>query len=214
MNKKSAQLYERGQVKEAIHILVSEIDQHPRQEDNYLQLSTYLLEQGSADQAAELLTKAKHLVAKPQLLDYNLAICYYYQGDFKKALALLSKLPNDDANLYQKGLVYLKLGQPAQGLAHVLSIKHPDDDTRELLGDLWLAQGDLKRAQDSLLQIPASQRSAKVWFLLGVSCLDRDRDQAEQYFVCSKKQDEHYFLRAKKQYDGLLRLINKKRGQA
>lgn len=214
MNKKSAQLYEQGQVKEAIHLLVKEIDEHPHQEDNYLQLSTYLLEQGSADQAAELLTKAKHLVKKPQLLDYNLAICYYYQGNFKKALALLSKLPNDDANLYQKGLLYLKLGQPAQGLAHVLSIKQPDNDTRELLGDLWLAQGDLQRAQESLLEIPAQQRSAKVWFLLGVSCLDQDRDQAEQYFARSKKQDEHYFLRAKKQYAGLLALIRKRKGEA
>lgn len=214
MNEKSAELYEKGQVKEAIHVLVAAIDDHPRQLDNYLQLSTYLLEQGSADQAAELLTKAKHLVAKPELLDYNLAICYYYQGDFQKALGLLKKLPNDDANLYQKGLVYLKLGQPAQGLAHVLAIKHPDNDAQELLGDLWLAQGDLERAESSLLQIPESSRSAKVWFLLGVSSLTRDRAQAEQYFAQSRKKDEHYFLRAQKQYDGLLQLVKKRKNNS
>ncbi len=214
MNQKSAQLYEKGQVKAAIHLLVLAIDKHPRQEDNYLQLSTYLLEQGSADQAAELLVKAKQLVAKPQLLDYNLASCYYYQGNFKKALGLLRRLPNDDANLYQKGLVYLKLGQPAQGLAHVLAMKHLDDDARELLGDLWLAQGDLQRAQASLLQIPAVQRSAKVWFLLGVSCLAQNRDQAASYFKKCRVQDERYFLRAKKQYDGLLQLVKKRKDQS
>ena len=214
MNEKSAELYEKGQVKEAIHVLVAAIDKYPRQLDNYLQLSTYLLEQGSADQAAELLTKAKHLVAKPALLDYNLAICYYYQGDFQKALALLKKLPNDDANLYQKGLVYLKLGQPAQGLAHVMAIKQPDNYAKELLSDLWLAQGDLERAESSLLQIPESSRSAKVWFLLGVSCLTRDRAQAKQYFAQSREKNEYYFLRAQKEYDGLLQLVKKRKNNS
>lgn len=102
MNKKIAKLYDAGKTDRAIHLLIKQIDAHPKNVDNYLQLSTYLLEQGSPDQATKLLEEAKHLVEKPRDLDYNLAVCYYMQGDFDKALNLLDQIPNDDLVLYQK----------------------------------------------------------------------------------------------------------------
>lgn len=88
-----------------------------------MQLSTYLIEQGSLDQAQKLLEQAQHLVKEPQELNYNLAVCYYMQGDFDKALALLDQIPNDDLTLYQKALTYLKLGQGQKALAYALTIK-------------------------------------------------------------------------------------------
>ena len=51
MDKKIAQLYDNGKVDQAIHLLVQKIDQKPQNIENYLQLSTYLIEQGSVDQA-------------------------------------------------------------------------------------------------------------------------------------------------------------------
>lgn len=47
MDQKIAQLYDEGKVEQAIHLLIKKIDQHPQQVANYLQLSTYLIEQGS-----------------------------------------------------------------------------------------------------------------------------------------------------------------------
>lgn len=82
--------------------MVTRIDQDPQNTTNYLQLATCLLDQGSFAQATQLLEQAKHLVNKPQDLDYDLAVCYYMQGEFTKALTLLDQIPNDDLVLYQK----------------------------------------------------------------------------------------------------------------
>lgn len=210
MDQKIADLYDAGKVDRAIHLLVKKIDEHPSEVENYLQLSTYLLEQGSSDQAQQLLEQALHLVKKPKELYYNLAVCYYMQGDFDKALALLNQIPNDDLTLYQKALVYLKLGQGQKALAFALTIKKIDERVLELLGDIWLSLGELKQAEATYLKISEVKRTAKIYFLLGVTRLSEDRDRAEKDFAKAKKMDPKYFKKAKDQYGSLLNLINGK----
>lgn len=46
MDKKIDNLYRNDKTDEAIHQLIKKIDEHPKNVDNYLQLSTYLIEQG------------------------------------------------------------------------------------------------------------------------------------------------------------------------
>ncbi|MCI1290021.1 MAG: tetratricopeptide repeat protein [Lactobacillus sp.] len=213
LNRKIDQLYQAGQTDKAIHLLVQAIDAHPQEINNYLQLSTYLLEQGSAQQAQQLLEQAQHLVKKPRELLYNLAICYYMQGEFKQALAILDELPNTDPALYQKALVFLKLGQPERGLAYALTIKQPDDRTWELLGDLWLNLGDTKQASSSFAKIAPTQRTAKVWFLLGVALLPADRVQAEAAWQHSKQLDAKYYQRALQQYQTIIQAVKSKQEQ-
>ena len=75
MDKKIANLYDAGKVDDAIHLLIKKINNHPKNIENYLQLSTYLIEQNSADQALELLEKARGLVDQPEALTYNIAVC-------------------------------------------------------------------------------------------------------------------------------------------
>lgn len=210
MDKKIASLYDAGKVDRAIHLLIQKIDNHPQAVDNYLQLSTYLLEQGSPDQAQKLLEEALHLVKKPEELYYNLAVCYYSQGEFDRALGLLDKIKNDDLTLYQKALVYLKLGQGQKALAYALTIKQIDERVLELLGDIWLSLGELKQAEQTYLKIPKDKRSAKIYFLLGVSMYAHDRDQAEEDFKLAKKMDSKYFEKAQQQYSDLLGLISGK----
>lgn len=210
MDKKIQALYDAGKIDRAIHLLVKNIDHHPQQVDNYLQLSTYLIDQGSPDQAQKLLEQALHLIKKPQELYYNLAVCYYLQGDFNRALALLNKIPNDDLTLYQKALVYLKLGQSQRALAFALTIKHVDGRVKELLGDIWLSLGQFKQAKSSYSSIAAGQRTAKIYFLLGVTLLSSDREQAQKYFRRSKQMDQKYYRQARSQYAGLLKMINDK----
>lgn len=210
MNKKIAKLYDAGKTDRAIHLLIKQIDAHPKNVDNYLQLSTYLLEQGSPDQATKLLEEAKHLVEKPRDLDYNLAVCYYMQGDFDKALNLLDQIPNDDLVLYQKALVYLKLGKKRKALAFALTVKQVDNRVRELLGDIWLSLGDMKQAKTNFTQIPEEERSAKVNFLLGVTLFAYNRDRAEKYFTRSKKMDKKYYQTVKNQYASILKMLSGK----
>lgn len=210
MDKKIAKLYDAGKTDRAIHLLIKQIDAHPKNVDNYLQLSTYLLEQGSPDQATKLLEEAKHLVAKPRDLDYNLAVCYYMQGDFDKALNLLDQIPNDDLVLYQKALVYLKLGKKRKALAFALTVKQVDNRVRELLGDIWLSLGDMEQAKTNFTQIPEEERSAKVNFLLGVTLFADNRDRAEKYFARSKKMDKKYYQTAKNQYASILKMLSGK----
>lgn len=210
MDKKIQNLYDAGKVDRAIHLLIQKIDAHPQQIDNYLQLSTYLIEQGSPDQAQKLIEEAMHLVKKPQELFYNLAVCYYMEGDFEKALALLDKIPNDDLTLYQKALVYLKLGQSQKALAFALTIKHTDERVNELMGDIWLSLGQTQEAQDSYLKIPVEKRTAKIYFLLGVTLFAQDRDQAQKYFDRSKKMDNKYYQKARNQYAAILKMLSGK----
>ena len=174
MDQKIAQLYDEGKVEQAIHLLIKKIDQHPQQVANYLQLSTYLIEQGSLDQAQKLLEQAQHLVKEPQELNYNLAVCYYMQGDFDKALALLDQIPNDD------------------------------------LGDIWLSLGENQQAQQMYLAIPDNKKNAKVYFLLGVTTLEKDRDQAQKYFAQAKQMDAKYYQQAMNQYASIMKMLNDK----
>ena len=210
MDKKIAQLYDNGKVDQAIHLLVQKIHQKPHNIENYLQLSTYLIEQGSVDQAQQLLEQAQHLVKKPQELNYNLAVSYYMQGDFDKALALLDQIPNDDLTLYQKALTYLKLGQSQKALAYALTIKKVDDKVQELLGDIWMSLGENTKAQQAYLMIPKDRRTAKIYFLLGVSTMEKDRTQAEAYFAKAKAMDEKYYKRAMDQYASIMKMLNDK----
>lgn len=210
MDKKISDLYNSGDVQQAIHLLVKKIDKNPQKVENYLQLSTYLIEQGSSDQAAKLLEEARHLVKKPQELDYNLAVCYYMQGDFDKSLALLEKIPNDDLSLYQKALVYLKLGQSQKALAYAMTIKKMDNRTRELLGDIWLSLGNLDEALKIYKQIKEKERNSKVNFLIGICLFGKDRDEAEKFFTLSKKQDKKYYEQAKNQYSAIMKMISDK----
>lgn len=210
MDKKIAQLYDNGKVDQAIHLLVQKIDQKPQNIENYLQLSTYLIEQGSVDQAQQLLEQAQHLVKKPQGLNYNLAVSYYMQGDFDKALALLDQISNDDLTLYQKALTYLKLGQSQKALAYALTIKKVDDKVQELLGDIWMSLGENAQAQQAYLMIPKDRRTAKIYFLLGVSTMEKDRTQAEAYFAKAKAMDEKYYKRAMDQYASIMKMLNDK----
>lgn len=160
MNNKIEKLYNEGKVDQAIHLLIKKIDEKPQNIENYLQLSTYLIEQGSADQAQKLLEQAQHLVKKPRELSYNLAVCYYMQGDFDKALNLLDQIPNDDLTLYQKALTYLKLGQSQKALAYALTIKKIDERVQELLGDIWLSMGEAKQAEQMYLAIPEDKKNS------------------------------------------------------
>lgn len=210
MDQKIAQLYDEGKVEQAIHLLIKKIDQHPQQVANYLQLSTYLIEQGSLDQAQKLLEQAQHLVKEPQELNYNLAVCYYMQGDFDKALALLDQIPNDDLTLYQKALTYLKLGQGQKALAYALTIKKIDERIQELLGDIWLSLGENQQAQQMYLAIPDNKKNAKVYFLLGVTTLEKDRDQAQKYFAQAKQMDAKYYQQAMNQYASIMKMLNEK----
>lgn len=213
MNKKIAKLYDAGEVDRAIHLLIKEIDQHPKQVENYLQLSTYLIEQNSPDQALELLQKAQSLIDKPQELVYNIAVCYYMQGEFKKSLALLDTLPNNDETLYQKALVFMKLGQYQKALAYAMTIKLSDERTLELLGDIWLSLGNLQQANSSYSAINTEKRNAKVNFLLGLTVLDQDRKKAQEYFKRSEKKDSAYFANAKKQYAALMEMVRGENGK-
>lgn len=210
MNQKIKELYDAGKVDRAIHLLIKEIDQNPQQVENYLLLSSYLLEQGSVDQATKLLEQALHLVKRPLDLYYNLAVCYYSAGKFKRAAHLLDQIPNDDLTLYQKALVFLKLGQSAKALAFVLTIKKKDQRVKELTADIWLAMGELNQAKQVLLTIASQDRNAKVNFLLGIIYYAEDRNLAEEYFKKARNQDNDYYEKAIKQYDALLKMMRSK----
>lgn len=213
MDKKIANLYDAGKVDDAIHLLIEKINDSPKNIENYLQLSTYLIEQNAADQALELLEKARGLVDQPEALTYNIAVCYYMQAEYAKSLALLNSIPDDEETMYQKALIFMKLGQYQKALAYALTLKNQDERTLELLGDIWLSLGDLKSANQTYSQIIKDQRNAKVNFLLGLTLFDTNPDKAESYFKLSKEQDPKYFAQAQKQYNAVAKLIRGKNGR-
>ena len=207
-DKQSKSMKEDAAVNQRVHKLIEKIDQYPQKTENYLKLATELIEQGSFAQATQLLEEAKHLVKHPQDLDYNLAVCYYMQGDFDKSLTLLNQIPNDDLVLYQKALVFLKLGQGQKALAHALTIKQVDDKVLELLGDIWLSLGELSEARTCYEKISPNKRTAKVYFMLGISILDSDRKKATSYLKNAKEKDPKYFKQAQEQYGAILKMVN------
>ena len=154
------------------------------------------------------MTKARGIAEDPQALTYDLAVCDYALGDFDQALARLAQIPDDDMTMYQKALVYLKLGQSQKALAYALSIKESDDQVKELIGDIWLALGELEAARASYLEIAEGQRTSKLNFLLGLTYFSQDRDKAKEFLAKSKEQDPKYYQKAKDQYESLLKLLS------
>ena len=135
------------------------------------------------------------------------------QGDFAKSLALLNSIPDDEETMYQKSLIFMKLGQYQKALAYALTLKNQDERTLELIGDIWLSLGDLKSANQTYSKILKDQRNAKVNFLLGLTLFDTNPDEAENYFKLSKEQDPKYFAQAQKQYNAVAKLIRGKNGR-
>ena len=198
-------------VQKKIHELITHIDEKPDSSENYLKLATFLIKEGSSDQATELLEKAKSLVTHPQDLDYDLAVCYYLQGEFKKALNILNQIPNDDLVLYQKALVFFKIGQKQKALAYALTIKQRDAKTWELIGDIWLSLGEINEAESSYKKIRKEQRTAKVNFMLGITSLTQNRLEAEKHFAKAKEQDPKVFAQEEQKYASALKLITNAR---
>lgn len=165
MNKKIRKVLPSNKQEAYIHSLICKIDAAPSDVNNYLELSTYLIENNSPEQALELLQKAKACTNDDtSSLDYNIAICFYMLGDYQAAGKILDSMPNNDATLYQKALVAIKSGQYAKALAYAITIKKPSMRTYELIGDCWLSQGKLVEARLEYKKIEASIRSAKINF--------------------------------------------------
>lgn len=135
------------------------------------------------------------------------------QGDFAKSLTLLNSIADDEETMYQKALIFMKLGQYQKALAYALTLKNQDERTLELIGDIWLSLGDLKSANQTYNKISEDQRNAKVNFLLGLTLFDTNPDEAEKYFKLSKNQDPKYFAQAQKQYNAVAKLIRGKNGR-
>ena len=197
----------RKQIEQQVHQLIKKIDQDPHNTENYLELSSLLIEGGSYEQAQSLLEKANGLVSDPSNLAYNLAVCHYLQGNFDQALKILDQLPNDDYTLYQKALVFFKLNQTQKALAYAMTIKNRDNKTHELIGDIWLNLGEMQQSYQAFHAIPKEQRSAKVLFLLGFTIFEKDREKANSYFKCAKKLDKQYYETAKEQYLAILSML-------
>lgn len=184
--------------------LIKKIDQNFEDVDAYLELSTILIEKQDPNDAIELLLKAKTLVKNSEALDFNLAIAYYYVGDFKHAEDILSKLPNTDENNFEKARVYFKLGKYAKSLAFILTVKSHDDRYFELLGDIWLALGDNEQAYAAFNQIKTP--TAKSMFLAGVSVISSDFNHAQEMFAQAKKMDQKVYQQLKTQFDDLIKV--------
>ena len=197
----------RKQIEQQVHQLIKQIDQDPHNTENYLELSSILIEGGSYEQAQNLLEKAKGLVNDPSSLVYNLAVCHYLQGDFDQALKILNQLPNDDYTMYQKALVFFKLNQTQKALAYAMTIKNQDNKTHELIGDIWLSLGEMEQSYQAFHAIPTEQRSAKVLFLLGLTIFEKDREKANSYFKHAKELDKKYYETAKEQYLAILNVL-------
>ena len=73
-----------------------------------------------------------------------------------------------------------------------------------------MSMGNNDTARQLYLKIPLEKRTAKIYFLLGVSTLEKDRTQAKEYFDRAKKMDEKYYKRAMDQYASIMKMLNDK----
>lgn len=70
--------------------------------------------------------------------------------------------------------------------------------------------GRIIQAQQMYLAIPDNKKNAKVYFLLGVTTLEKDRDQAQKYFAQAKQMDAKYYQQAMNQYASIMKMLNDK----
>ncbi|MEJ6348340.1 tetratricopeptide repeat protein [Holzapfeliella sp. He02] len=210
MNKKAQDLFEQGQTDEAVHLLVEQIDQNPKETAGYLQLSLFLVKGNELEKAIELLLKAANLVENPKDLYFNLATSYYLKGDLEKSLNLLNQLPDTADNLYQKALVYFNVQNYQKALAYGMTAeqKNPTDtQIQELMGDLWLAMGELTQAQRYFEKIIATKPTAKAYTFFGICLYSQDYQKAQDCFEQATKLDEPETKKILNQYESLLSAV-------
>lgn len=157
MNRQAEALFQqkdKTKKQEAVSLLVTAINQAPKQLDNYLQLAAYLTAMQDFEQAEDLLQKALQQFPDNSALQYNLGVLYYEAGALTQAEQqfnqLVSQAPTAENDL-MLSRIYFKKQNFAKAFAFALTA-HDQDSQNEpavlMMADCLLSLGQLQPAQN------------------------------------------------------------------
>ena len=137
---KSSDILKHGLYDEAKTLLWKAINLFPKNPDAYVNLGVIHIKQKSFDSAIRNLMKALELskpnYSKKEIIFYNLGVCYYFNGDYSKAIQYLESAiliyPEFDQAMFYLGMSYDKIGNYAGAYFNVFKsniyIKDSEDD--------------------------------------------------------------------------------------
>ena len=200
--------------------MVKALDVDPYDPKRYYDLGSMLTKMHSFEQAEELFLRGLNVFekepAKQALLHYGLGNVYYSAGVYDRARQQFSqvkdqKLRTDALLMIAQGYYAQKQYRQAIAFALTVSENSPSDPTAEaLLGDSFLALGDLKNAEKFYdRSLALGKNNARVNFQRGVVALTQGQD-ASTFFKRVKNTDPKYFAENKKRLNDIATLIKDK----
>lgn len=177
-NHEAFQLWEQGNLNEAIQLLFEEIEEQPKNSDSYYNLATMLiLAKKYADAQAVLEMALQEKPGHPELL-YAFGNLYYQQERYTESLVYFTQvfqhpqtgLKNDAARMI--GQCYFSLQNPKKALVYLLMIKtenEPDSSLFLLIGNCLMQTGNFNEAKDYFEKVmEITPENDEAWFKRGL----------------------------------------------
>ncbi|MEG0289443.1 MAG: tetratricopeptide repeat protein [Carnobacterium sp.] len=177
-NHEAFQLWEQGNLNEAIQLLFEEIEEQPENSDSYYNLAMILIvAKKYADAQAVLETALQKKPEHPTLL-YAFGNLYYQQERYTESLVYFTRvfqhpqtgLKNDAARMI--GQCYFSLKEPKKALVYLLMVKienEPDSALFLLIGNCLMQTGHFDEAKDYLEKVmEITPDNDEAWFKRGL----------------------------------------------
>lgn len=201
--------------------LIDRIDKNPDNYHNYYNLSVVLVELHDYDQAEELLLKSIKLFENNNnalnTFNFGLGNLYYILSDYNRAIAFLlrvtdKKLQIDSFQLLAQ--IYLQLKQYKRAISFanlVYEKKKNDPDILELLGDIYLSEGDFDKSIYFYKKALCFKKTAKLYLNMSLLYkLKNNIDDSKVYIKKAKKLDISYVNRKINLINDLGEFLNNK----
>ncbi len=212
MNKKAEQLFNDGDKEAAIKLIVADLNKDPKQLQEILQLSTYLVQAGDLEQAEELLARSLEMFKDNQDLLYNLGNVYYLADKFDKANSIFQNLVNDDYAFEAYFMLAKTLDQQGKrqlAIMYALTAaeKSPNDlQANELLADLLLSNGNFNESLGFYKIASEIKPQAKYYFNMALCAMNLHEDY-QTYLNKSKELDKSFYMKNEKKLSDLQEFI-------
>ncbi|GKQ42832.1 hypothetical protein RD055328_07550 [Companilactobacillus sp. RD055328] len=197
--KQAAKQYESGDKEAAVITLTKALNDDFKQLEIILQLSTYLSYGGEFEQAEELLKRSLNIFPDEDTIKYNLGNIYFNQSKIDQALPIFTELLKTEMRnpaSFMLAQCYQQLGDNNHALVYAITAaenEHEDEGYAQLVGDIFLAMGNVKDAKKYYLISTDIRKNERNTFNLGVCLFTLDDPKAQSVFKESKAINQKYY---------------------
>jgi len=199
LNHKAFQLWENGQLNEAVQLLFEEIEKNDENSDSYCNLASIFILAKKYDDAQVVLETAHEKYPNHIELLYTFGNLYYQKNNSTLALKYFYQVFNGNEDSLKKdatimiGQCYLLLNEPKKALVYLITAyenNEKDSSIMILLGDCMMQTSHFKEAKNYYMKAwEVSPKNDEILFKRGLvgAALKEEPEIFNDFFEQSKK---------------------------